>query len=187
MAPDKLGTLPVETGTELYRCHQAFNDPIHFGRDASHRFDDPDRRFGVCYLASTAQGAFAETLIRKPAGQVLQRSDLETFCISSVPVNAPLELVHCYGAGLHRNGLDSRISATTQYRTTQALARDFHQHSQHPDGLIYRARHDDDQLSIALFGRASGKLGNIQNTLSWIATGTIIESILDRYEIALIR
>ena len=66
------------------------------------------------------------------------------------------------------------------------MARAFHEHRDWPDGLIYRARHDDDQLSVALFERASGKLAKPQQSILWMDAGPILDEVLDRYGIALI-
>ena len=59
--------LPVETipaGSRLVRIHDGDFDPIHFGSTAYNRFDDQRKIFGVCYLARTIEGAFAETIVR---------------------------------------------------------------------------------------------------------------------------
>ena len=58
--------LPVETisaGTRLVRIHLAEFAPIYFGSKGKNRFDDPRRTFGVCYLAMTEEGAYAETCL----------------------------------------------------------------------------------------------------------------------------
>ena len=58
--------LPVETispGTRLARIHLAKFAPIYFGSKGNNRFDDPRRTLGVCYLAMTEEGAFAETCL----------------------------------------------------------------------------------------------------------------------------
>src|SRR5262245_36560552 len=58
--------LPIETitaGTRLVRIHRNDLRPLFFGSTGSNRFDDPAKRYGVCYLATTLEGAFAETCL----------------------------------------------------------------------------------------------------------------------------
>lgn len=175
-----------EVGEPLYRCHRVHHGAIYFGRDIRNRFDDPQGRFGVCYLSLSPSGAFAETLIRKPIGQVLQKSDLRHYCLTRIHTLQTLRLVHCHGEGLKHNGLDSQISSSVDRGSTQSMARVFYEHDDRPDGLIYRARHDDDQLSVALFNRATDKLAEPQQPISWMEAGPLLDEVLDRYGIALI-
>ena len=180
----QLDTIPP--GTVLYRCHQCALGPIYFGKSGELRFDDPQHRYGVSYLASDAVGAFAETLIRRSQGQLLQRQDLQSYCLSTCSTSHALNLVKCYGNGLARNRLDSRISSILPYTETQALSRTYYLHPHQPDGLIYRARHDDDCRAIALFDRAGRKLAPIKSTRAWLDTGGLLETVLDRYQVALV-
>ena len=186
VVPEHLATRELDAGEPLYRCHSSRYAAIHFGRNIQNRFDDPEGRFGVCYLSLSPSGAFAETLIRKPTGQVLQKSDLRHHCLSRVRTCRTLCLVHCHGEGLKQNGLDSQISSSVDRHSTRLLARAFHDHGDRPDGLIYRARHDDDQLSVALFERASGKLAKPGAPIPWIDAGPHLDEVLDRYGIALV-
>ncbi len=186
MVPERLAIREINAGEPLYRCHSSHHGAIYFGRQRQNRFDDPKGQFGVCYLALSPGGAFAETLIRKSAGQVLQKSDLKTFCLSRIEIRKTLRLVHCHGEGLKHNGLDSRISSRVDRYSTQQIACTFHDHENRPDGLIYRAHHDDDQLSVTLFERASGKLAKPHEPIPWIDTGPHLDEVLDRCDIALI-
>ena len=186
VVPERLALRRLDPGHSLYRCHPLEYGAIHFGRTARNRFDDPQGGFGVCYFSLSPVGAFAETLIRRPTGQVLQKSDLLRWGLTTVQTRRGLSLLHCHGAGLKRNGLDSRISSTVDRRVPQSLARVFHEHPDGPDGLLYRARHDDDQLSVALFERASDKLAAPGPSISWMQAGPLLGLVLDRYGIALI-
>lgn len=42
----------VEAKGPLVRLHARRRDALHFGRTALWRFDDPERRYGVCYAAT---------------------------------------------------------------------------------------------------------------------------------------
>ena len=186
MAPERLAVREIAGDTPLYRCHSIQHGVVYFGRNGRNRFDDPQRQFGVCYLSLSPNGAFAETLIRKRTGQVLQKSDLLEYCLARVRTRQALRLVHCHGEGLAQNSLDSQISSSADRSSTQSIAREFYHHKHQPDGLIYRARHDDDQLSVALFGRASDKLCDPEQPLAWMHAGPLLDEVLDRYGIALI-
>lgn len=183
--PRTLATLELPAGTELFRCHQARHGPIHFGREPVHRFDAPNGEFGVCYLSRSHAGAFAETFLRSARGQLIERGDLDLYALSRLRVTRPLTLAQCYGSGLRRNKIDARVSSSVDYPRHRAFSLACHEHPQQPDGLIYRARFDDDQFSVALFDRASDTIATDSKPAPWMRTGTIIEEILDRYEIAI--
>lgn len=180
-----LTTLDVPAGETLYRCHRCAYDPIHFGRDASNRFDAPNGEYGVCYLSRSPAGAFAETFLRKTKGQFIERADLERYALAEVSVASTVRLVQCFGAGLRRNRVDARVSSSANYPALRKFSRLCHDHPEKPDGLIYRARFDDDQFSIALFQRSSPSIAARRRPTAWLETGVIIEEILDRYEIAI--
>ena len=97
-----------------------------------------------------------------------------------------MTLVHCHGEGLKQNGFDSRIASSVDRGLTQSVARSLYENAQQPDGLVYRTRHDDDQLSIALFDRALNKLSEPGPAIAWMNAGSHLEKVLDRYRIALI-
>lgn len=183
--PRVLATRELPADTELFRCHQTRHRPIHFGRDPIHRFDAPNGEFGVCYLSRSPAGAFAETFLRSARGQLIERGDLDKHALSVLQVTRALTLVQCYGSGLRRNGIDARISSNTDYPAHRAFSHACHEHPKQPDGLIYRARFDDDQYSVAQFERASKAVSIKSDPVRWIATGAVIEEILDRYQIAI--
>lgn len=180
-----LAVIEVPAGEILYRCHLNAYAPIHFGRESKNRFDAPHGEFGVCYLSRSPAGAFAETFLRKARGQFVERTDLDNHALSRIKVESALQLVQCFGAGLRKNGMDARVSSSKDYPRHQAFSRRCHDHPAAPDGLIYRARFDDDQFSIALFERSSASIAASFKPTPWLETGTVIEDILDRYEIAI--
>jgi len=120
----------------------------------------------------------------KARGQFVDRTDLDNYALAEINVENPMKLVQCFGAGLRRNRIDARVSSSEDYPRHQAFSRCCHDHPEKPDGLIYRARFDDDPFSIALFERASATIAASADSIPWPETGVIIEQILDRYEIA---
>jgi len=179
-----LKSIPVDS--KLYHCHQCKHDPCYFAANQIHRFDAPLANFSTCYFSLSAYGAFAESLINRRHGQLLSMEDMTNFCLSVVTLARPLQLVHCHGEGLTRNGIDSSIASTSDRVVTMALSARLHAHTQLADGLVYRARHDDDQFSVVLYDRARSALDRIESKTPWRDTGSTFEDILDRYQIALV-
>lgn len=183
-----LAVIELSAGETLYRCHPRALGPIHFGRQIRNRFDSPDGEFGVCYLSQSPAGGFAETFLRKPRGQFIERADLDNYALSQISVERALQLVQCFGAGLRKNRIDARVSSSEDYPRLQAFSQrcqDSPAGREKADGLMYRARFDDDQFSIALFDRSSASIAADLEPTPWLETGVIIEEILDRYEIAI--
>ena len=152
--------LPVETiaaGTRLARIHHAEYDPIHFGASEYNRFDNPNGKFGVCYMAKTIKGAFAETFVRAAGDRVLKLSFVQKRSISEVVTTAPLRLSSLHGPGMARVGANSAVSSGS-YAVAQSWALALHDHSAIVDGIAYRSKHDDDEISIALFDRARTRI-----------------------------
>ena len=183
--PRRLALIELPAGEKLYRCHQARHSPIFFGRNISNRFDAPEGEFGVCYLSRSPIGAFAETFLRRARGQFIERDDLYHHAVTRVRLTKPVKLVQCFGAGLHRNGIDARISSSADYPDHRQFSRDCFEHQELPDGLIYRARFDDDQFSIGLYDRASASISPDSKPLRWLDAGTLLDEVLDLYQIGI--
>jgi hypothetical protein len=85
--------LPVETiasGMRLIRVHRSDVGPLFFGSTGGNRFDDPARRYGVCYLARSIEGAFAETCLRAVGARFVSLTFLEARSFSELAATAPL-------------------------------------------------------------------------------------------------
>ncbi|WP_458752574.1 RES domain-containing protein [Sphingobium xenophagum] len=79
--------LPIETiapGTALYRLHRSDLGALHFGKTGHNRFDDPQSIFGVCYLALSLEGAFAETCLRAVGATLLSYTFLAERSVTTV-------------------------------------------------------------------------------------------------------
>lgn len=102
-----------------------------------YRFDDPDSRdagaFGTCYTASTIEVAFAESVIHErgqfvggsyevPAAELTERSVVRFACEQ----RKTLVLADRTGAALKALGLNTDISASADYTTSQVWARTIH-------------------------------------------------------------
>ena len=155
-------TLPVSDfapGDILFRIHRDDGrDPLHFGRaKLAHqraRFHGPRGQYGVCYLGVKPETAFVETLLRYPGGQLVSMSDLAARKLARVEVTRDLRVADLTGPGLVLIGGTAEISSTRDYTLSWAWSRAVYEHPDGADGILYRCRHDDDQLAVALFGRA---------------------------------
>jgi hypothetical protein len=163
LPPSGLATRPLPlhdcpAGTLLARIHPAHLGALFFGplpgSPPRGRWDAPAGEFGVCYLAEEPHAAFAETFLRQPGLMVIDHADLESRCLAMAEVRRDLRLVAMHGRGLARMGATAAV-CSGPYAVSRAWARALHDHPAKPDGIRYRARHDDDGFAVALFGRAA--------------------------------
>jgi hypothetical protein len=186
----RLPIFEYERDWRLWRIHPADRSPLFFGPAAGlpprGRWDAPDGRFRVCYLAEHSFAAFAESFLREPGTLLLETEDLQARALARVHVRAPLRLVSMHGSGLHAVGATA-ASCQGDYAVSRAWAAALHDHPDAPDGLRYRARHDDDVFAVALFDRAKRKVKDGDSApltdstnVPWLA------ECLDRYGIGLI-
>ena len=180
--------LPAET--VLYRIHRTRVDVLHFGPRtnlaARGRWDAPDDSYGVCYLAEKGHTAFAETLLRElDREEISESGDLAPRSLAQVRVNRPLLVAWMHGPGLRRLKANASV-VQGPYDTAGAWSHATHSHPRRVDGIRYQARHDDDDLSIALFERAHDAVTVLGSTsLLELALAAEVGSWLDRYGIGL--
>lgn len=152
---------PVSVGVALSRIHRLDHEPLHFGKhddaERRQRWDAPDVSYGVCYMAGNAHVAFAKTLLRDLTLDVVHEQDLHLRSLALVEVCAPLRLVAMHGKGLRAHGADASV-VHGPYPNTWKWSAAIHAHPSAPDGISYRARHDDSGHSVALFERARDKV-----------------------------
>lgn len=186
-------TLPAElpisvlgADTVLTRLHALRHAPTPQHRQALHRFDDPERGFGVCYLAESLAGAFVETFLREGAGRVVSTRTLAQYARSTFRLSRTARLVDLHGAGLRRLGHTASLFASEDYQTSQMLSAAIFSHPSAVDGVRYRCRHDPDCLAVALFERAHGLPGVWDRPIPMAALADEVGAVLDRYEAALV-
>jgi hypothetical protein len=178
--------LPIETiapGTALYRLHRSDLGALHFGKTGHNRFDDPQSIFGVCYLALSLEGAFAETCLRAVGATLLSYNFLAERSVTTLVAARTLRLVSLHGPGLAAVGATSIISSGI-HATAQAWSRALHDHSDAPDGLSYRANHDNGEHCIALFEHTADALSETASD-PLTADRKRLGVLLDRYKVAL--
>jgi len=174
----------------LYRIHPADRTPLFFGpaqgQPPRNRWDSPDGRFGVCYVAEEPNAAFAECFLREPGVMVLEMDDLKERALALLRPFRNLRVVAMHGSGLHALGATAACCSGA-YAVSRAWAAALYAHPEKPDGIRYRARHDDDGFAMALFHRTAGDL-------LWVGGAALddalaqphLVSFLDRYDVGLI-
>jgi hypothetical protein len=178
-----LRLLIVEVDQPLFRIHQTVNDPVFFGRTTNYRFDAPAKEFGVLYVGRTERGAFIETLGQDTGVRLLDWAELAKRSLSTLRANRPLRVVDLTGRGLPRLGADARLHAC-EHHVAQSWSRAIHAHPEQPDGILYRARHDPDQICVAIYGRAANAvtvashLGSLDDS----NLSALVSSLLDYYD-----
>jgi hypothetical protein len=180
---------PIGAGVLLHRIHRSRHTPLYFGResdpDRRQRWDAPDASYGVCYMAEEPHIAFAETLLRDLALDVIPQAELEVRSLARLRVRAPLRLVAMHGKALRVHGADASL-VQGPYPITQAWSAALHAHPDGPDGIRYRARHDDSGFSVALFERGRGKVEHVESVeLLDPMIAREVGGWLERYEVGL--
>ena len=147
-------SLPLEKisrGRVYRRLHPYARNAIHYNDSNDYRFNAPNEQFAVLYVAEELKGAFAETLLRHPGKTLIDQRDIDAKAVSEIEIRSQLKLVKLYGHGLVRVGATATV-ASGDYAVSQAWSIALWRHPQKPDGIIYRANHDNDQICLALFG-----------------------------------
>jgi hypothetical protein len=160
--PKRLRSIRVKAGARWMRIHAQGRSALWFGpgpgRPPIHRFDDPEGRFRVCYFGTTLEVCFAETFLRNPPVRILALDDLAGRSIATVEVRRDLRLVPVHGSSLARLGVTAELTSGSDYAASRLWSRALWEHADKPDGILYRSRHDDSALSVAVYDRAKDGL-----------------------------
>jgi len=184
LPPEDLRSRPlplVTVGARWYRLHPPRRDPIHFGREATSRFNAPSREFGVLYLASHPACAFIEVFGRVSGPTFVEPAQLSRRRLAEIRAPRPLRLVDLGGSGLARIGADARLFAG-DHAAARRWSLALFQHPAAPDGLLYPARHDPSLRAAAVFDRVKGRwrakdLGRLDDP----ENRTLLAGLLQRY------
>jgi hypothetical protein len=188
--PKRLPLSRVRIGTRWMRVHARSRNALWFGPAPDslpvHRFDDPLGRFRVCYLGTTVDVSFAETFLRNPPVRILGLDDLAARSVATVEVRRDLRLVPLHGPSLARLGTTMEVASISDYALSQAWSRALWEHTDTPDGVVYRSRHDDSALCVAVYDRAKISLATVADD-SLIADARLLARLLKRYKLGLTR
>lgn len=158
--------LPLETvapATILARIHWLTTTEPFFGPDRgtmpTHRFQDPQGVFRVCFLGENATASFVETFLRDPPVRLVTRAELGRKGLTTFSVLREVRLVKLRDEGLAGIGCTAEMTSSPKpYMDPQQLSRALWEHADQPDGIQYRCRHDNGLLAVALYDRAKDAL-----------------------------
>lgn len=197
MAPPSPGPLPppdfatrelpleeIASGARLVRIHRSDLGPLFFGSTGGNRFDDPTKTYGVCYLATTLEGAFAETCLRSVGARFVSMSFLEARSFSEVEVTATLRLVSLHGPGLAQIGATGAVTSGP-HAVAQRWSRAIHDHPTVPDGIAYRSNHDNGEICVALFEHVGDRLAPAGTPHPMTIDRDRLAGLLARYKVGL--
>jgi hypothetical protein len=137
--------------------HRAGQHPAFFGKTLRSRFDDPEGKFGVLYLGASERCAFIETFGQQTGQSFVTTWEVSQRALSAVRASRPLRVVDLDGPTLARLGADAEIFAGS-HEIAQVWSRAIHEHPDRPMGLRFRAKHDPQEFSVALYERAASAL-----------------------------
>jgi hypothetical protein len=182
------GELPlVELKGPWFRTHPIDRLPVFYGTASTWRFDDPEGKYGVFYVAQDRNGAFIETfgqlLATVECPRRITSQQLSNKALSELVCDRPLKLVDLTGNGLARIGADSRIFAA-DHPDAQSWSKALHSHPSKVDGLLYPCRHDPKHQAAAIFDPSVKWIELSRRT--WLSLGIVLRDILNEYNFALI-
>src|SRR5260370_30452043 len=96
--------------------------------------------------------------LRNPPVRILALDDLAGRSVATVEVRRELRLVPVHGSSLARLGVTAELATGSDYALSQLWSRVLWEHSDQPDAILYRSRHDDSALCAALFERPTDAL-----------------------------
>jgi len=176
--PSPLKLTHVPAGTSWLRIQRCDHDTALFwSQHDAGRWNDPDGRFGVLYVAESVEAAFAETFGRElmatmaPAAmKFLSRQELRERCVSRLWAERDLQMVDFGGPALQALNLDARLLHTCEeLEVCQRWSAWLHDAPEQPDGLLYPSRLFPRCSNAAVFERSSAawQEEHLDNLLSY--------------------
>ncbi len=120
----------------------------------------------MLYVAQKASGAFAETFLRIPGRTVLARDFVAGKAYARLRMTRALRFICLTGKGLARIGATAEVTHSgLPYDVPQAWSTALHRHSAKADGIVYSARHDDQETCYAVFERARNTIEEVERRI----------------------
>lgn len=155
--PSGLRSVVLDAGDVVVRVHRKSQGAVFFGPDSGappqNRFDAPAGQYRVLYAAQRLEGAFVETVLRRPGNRIVKRAFVDERMWTPLRLQRAFVLAKIMDEGLLYHGVDASISATDDYGPSRALALALHDDYSGLDGLAYRSRHNNGEICYALFDR----------------------------------
>jgi len=153
----------VPAGKRLWRIHRQDTAALAFSTRiptalTGGRFDCTDDSWGVLYAADSFEGAVAETILRTtPLVDVGERvvpfAQVRGRVVSVLELPRDLRVASLHGADAAAVGQGPWLTKcdAVDYPLTRMWARAIHDCDESLDGLVWRARFDEDRLSYAIW------------------------------------
>lgn len=155
--PTGLKAVRIAAGTTLIRVHASTNGPIWFGPapggKPGSRFDAPSGEWRTIYLAERLEGAFAESVLHRPAKRMMKQAAIEARSWSPLKLNHELILAKLYDDGCMYHGQDASISTILDYPFTRNVAHALWRDFPEIDGIAYKSGHSNGETCLAIFDR----------------------------------
>jgi hypothetical protein len=95
--------------------------------------------------------------------------------VTQIRVCRPLALVALHGPGLVHAGVTASVATGDNYSRSREAALGIWAPADGADGVAYRARHDDSEMSVAVFDRASDAIevvrsAGLDDDPTWLAS-----------------
>jgi hypothetical protein len=172
----------LPAGSRLFRIHKSADGARYFGRSAKWRFDDPTSSYGTLYAGLLPRVAFAEVFLGGP-GAFVALSELADRSLCSFTALRAVRLVALHGRHLAVLGANALVTSGP-YALSQRWSRALHDHPGRPDGIAYRAAHDNDEFAAVVFERASAAIDEGSST-ALLGDLVLLGEILDHYQAAI--
>ena len=120
--PSGLRVTALDPGDVIVRVHREAHGAIFFGPAAGvapqGRFDAPSGQFRLLYAAQRLEGAFVETVLRRPANRIVRRAFVEQRMWTPLRLQRQIVLAKLMDEGLLFHGVDapSALAQTTRRR-----------------------------------------------------------------------
>jgi hypothetical protein len=152
-------TIELPIDSEMIRVHHKERRPVYFGPPSGNppqnRFDAPGGEYRTLYAAARLEGAFVETVLRRPDGRILRRAYVDERAWTTLRTGRALVLAKIYDEGLQAHGIDAGLISTDDYAGSRNLALLVFNGSPRVDGLAYRSRYNNSEICYALFDRVN--------------------------------
>lgn len=169
----------------MIRVHHQDKGAIFFGpspgKPASNRFDATSGEYRVLYAATRLEGAFVETVLRKPTGRVLRRAFVDERVYSAIAPSRPLTLIKIFDEGLQVLGIDAGAISIDDYAASRSLALALHQDFPTLDGVAYRSRYDNGEVCFAVFDRVPASNLVAGRAKRFEAAPVRVDNLMKRY------
>lgn len=150
-------TIELPVDSEMIRIHHKDRGSVSFGPPSGsppqNRFDAPRGEYRLLYAAAHLEGAFVETVLRRPQGRILRRAYVDERAWTILRANRALTLAKVYDEGLQVHAIDAGLISTDDYVDSRNFALRMFTSSPPIDGLAYRSRYNNGEICYALFNR----------------------------------